>query len=94
MITELSAPYSDDLFYDELVQSYVQKNPRFIERLWLADRIEEALADPACRFLLLTAEPGVGKTTLMAWLAQKHPTWPRYFIRLDQKTPLDDPDAH
>ena len=89
MSTKLSSPMSD-LFYDELIRSYIQ-NPRFIERPWLAERIEKALEDPDCRFLLLTATPGAGKTAFMAWLAHKHPKWPRYFIRRDQVSPLGSP---
>ncbi len=86
----------NDLFYDELIRSYISyiQNPRFIARPWLAKRVDEVLADPTCRFLLLTAAPGGGKTSFMAWLAHQHPDWPRYFIRRDQSTPLDDPGTH
>lgn len=69
-----------------LIKSYVN-SPRFIERPWLAKKIETALSDPNCRFMLLTAEPGAGKTAFMAWLASQHPDWPRYFIRRDSQTP-------
>ncbi len=82
-----------DLFYESLIQSYVNA-PRFIGRPWLAERIEAMLAEPNCRFLLLTAEPGAGKTAFMAWLAHQHPNWCRYFIRRDQRTPLGDVGAH
>jgi hypothetical protein len=78
---------ADDLFYESLIRSYVDA-PGFVERFWLAQRVEELLADPGCRFLLLSAEPGAGKTTFMAWLADRNPDWPRYFIRRDSKTPL------
>lgn len=47
------------------------------------------LNDPACRFLLLTADPGAGKTALRAWLAHQNPAWLRYFIRRDSRTPLN-----
>jgi len=83
---------ADDLFYEDLIRSYVDA-PGFVERPWLARRVDEALADPGCRFVLLTAEPGAGKTTLMAWLADQNPGWPRYFIRRDSKTPLSSGDA-
>jgi tetratricopeptide (TPR) repeat protein/ribosomal protein L37AE/L43A len=86
--TELSPP-REDLFYEELIRSYIEA-PRFIDRIWLAKQIEEALTDPSCRFLLLTAAPGAGKTAFMAWLAGQHSSWPRYFIRRDQRTPLGD----
>ncbi len=80
------------LFYEDLIRSYVD-TPRFVERPWLATRIGAKLADPGCRFLLLTAEPGAGKTGFMAWLAHRHPAWPRYFIRRDQVSPLGPPSA-
>ncbi len=76
----------------DLIRSYVDVQG-FVERPWLAQRVTEALADPSCRFLLLTAEPGAGKTTLMAWLADRNPDWPRYFIRRNSKAPLSSGDA-
>jgi hypothetical protein len=84
-----------DLFNLELIRSYVdvELNPRFVERHWLKQQVEDKLANPDCRFILLTAEPGAGKSTFMAWLAHQHPNWCRYFIRRDQRTPLGDPDA-
>ena len=72
-------------------------------RSWLGAKIETALAEQDCRFLLLTAEPGAGKTVLMAWLtdwlsrecSSKHHCFiPRYFIRRDSQTPLSSGDAH
>jgi len=86
----------NDLFNLDLIRSYVDKelNPRFVERHWLKQQVEDKLADPDCRFLLLTAEPGAGKSAFMAWLAYQHPDWCRYFIRRDQRTPLGDPGAH
>ncbi len=56
------------LFYENLIKSYVEGR-NLVERTWLAEQVEEALADPNCRFLLLTAEPGAGKTAFLAWLA-------------------------
>jgi len=52
-----------------------------------------ALSDLNYRFVLLTAEPGAGKTSLMASLARQHPDWLRYFIRRDSQTPLSGGDA-
>ncbi|MBD2234623.1 PTS sugar transporter subunit IIA [Phormidium tenue] len=82
----------NDLFNLDLIRSYVDKelNPRFVERDWLKRQVEGKLADPDCRFVLLTAEPGAGKSAFMAWLANQHPDWCRYFIRRDQRTPLGD----
>ena len=78
-----------DLFFSDVVDSYVN-NPRFIRRDWLAEEVKKLLADPDCRFVLLTAEPGAGKSAFMAQLAHDHPDWPRYFIRRDQRGPLAD----
>jgi hypothetical protein len=83
-----------DLFYLPLIRSYVDENRRFIARPWLAARLVTLLDDPACRFVLLTAEPGTGKTAFLAWLAQQRPSWPRYFIRRDQRSPLGDAGAY
>jgi hypothetical protein len=82
----------DDLFNLDLIRSYVDKelNPRFVERDWLKRQVEGKLADLACRFVLLTAEPGAGKSAFMAWLANQHPNWCRYFIRRDQRNRLSD----
>jgi len=82
----------DDLFNLDLIRSYVDKdlNPRFVERHWLKRQVENKLANSDCRFVLLTAEPGAGKSAFMAWLAHQHPDWCRYFIRRDQRTPLGD----
>jgi WD40 repeat protein len=81
-----------DLFSKGLIRSYVN-NARFVERPWLADVVEKNLADRGCRFLLLTGEPGSGKTALMAWLARREEGWPRYFIRRDSRVPLNSGDA-
>ena len=82
-----------ELFSTGLVRSYVDDDPRFVERPWLAAVIGKKLADPGCRFLLLTGEPGSGKTAIMAWLARRNRDWPRYFIRRDSQVPLNSGDA-
>jgi len=85
----------DGLFYDDLVASYVS-NPRFLRRDWLAGDVAEHLAEPDCRFILLTAEPGAGKSGFIAQLAADHSpavpenAWLRYFIRRDQLEALGD----
>lgn len=91
-MTNQKAPPVDDLFYDGLVESYLD-TPGFVERPWLEQQVKEKLVEPGCRFLLLTAEPGAGKTTFLAWLADRNPEWPRYFIRRDSKAPLSSGDA-
>ena len=84
------ATSSEDLFFDTLVQGYVDKNPRFLRRDWLAKQLDEKLREPGKRFVLLTAEPGAGKSAFMAQLAHDHPEWLRYFIRRDQRELLAD----
>ena len=82
----------DDLFYQSLIREYVTA-PHFVRRLWLSEQVAGTLADPQCRFLLLTGEPGSGKTAFMAGLAHEHPDWLRYFIRRDTQTPLSSGDT-
>jgi hypothetical protein len=79
-----------DLFFEPLVRGYVADNPRFVRRDWLAGRLDGALRTPDKRFVLLTAEPGAGKSTFMAQLAHDRADWLRYFIRRDQRAPLAD----
>ena len=56
------APREDfPLFFEEVSASYVDST-RFVERAWLLAEVERHLADPDCRFVLLTAEPGAGLT--------------------------------
>lgn len=62
--------------------------PRYMERSWLEQQVTDILAQDNCRFLLLTAEPGAGKSAFMAGMARHHPSWPRYFIRRDQFSPF------
>jgi hypothetical protein len=64
-----------------------------VERTWLAEELLEKLGDEKCRFLLITGEPGAGKTSFAAWLAHRCPDWPRYFIRRDSRTPFKSGDA-
>jgi WD40 repeat protein len=81
-----------DLFSQALITSYVD-DPRFVPRPWLLERVQEALSSPRARFVLLTAEPGSGKSALMAHLARLHPAWPRHFLRRDSVTALQGGDA-
>lgn len=85
-----TATSSEDLFFDTLVHGYVDKNPRFLRRDWLAKQLDEKLREPGKQFVLLTAEPGAGKSAFMAQLAHDHPDWLRYFIRRDQREVLAD----
>jgi hypothetical protein len=81
---------SDDLFFESLVRGYVKENRRFVQRDWLAEALDAKLAEPSKRFVLLTAEPGAGKSVFMAQLAYDHPDWLRYFIRRDQRSVVAD----
>jgi hypothetical protein len=89
MMIEPLSRQSEALFFRPIVEGYVN-NPRFLRRDWLAAEVNERLQKPDCRFVLLTAEPGAGKSTFLAQLAYDHPQRPVYFIRRDQRTPLTD----
>jgi hypothetical protein len=93
MAANVEQPRHDDLMCRVVIDSYI-KSPRFLRRDWLAVEVEALLQGPDCRFLLLTAEPGAGKSTFIAQLASDHPDWPVYFIRRDQRTPLGNTGAH
>jgi len=82
-----------DLFSAALVKQYVHDDRHFVERRWFSDRLDEALADVGCRFLLLTGAPGAGKTAGMAWLADRQPLSLRYFVRRDSRVPFATRDA-
>ncbi|MFI8876917.1 hypothetical protein [Streptomyces sp. NPDC055243] len=83
---------TSDLFFDSVVTSHVD-SAHFLRRDWLAQDIQRQLDRDDIRVVLLTAAPGAGKSACLAQLAHDHPTWPRYFIRRDQRTPLADPTA-
>src|SRR4051794_13800498 len=85
-------PSGDALFATDLIAEYV-RSPLFVQRSWLYDQVQSGLLDPQCRFILITAEPGAGKTGLVAALAHRNPTWVRYFIRRDSTVPLNRADA-
>ncbi|RJL35272.1 ATP-binding protein [Bailinhaonella thermotolerans] len=63
--------------FDELVRE--RTGPDFVEREWLYEAVERAGA----QYVLVTGEPGAGKTSLMAGLARRRPGWLRYFVRRD-----------
>jgi hypothetical protein len=52
----------------------------FVERRWLKDEIESALDAEPCRIVLVTGEPGAGKTSMLSGLARDNPEWLRYFV--------------
>ena len=90
MSTGCALPESADLFFDALVDGYVRQNRRFLRRDWLARELAARLNEPGKSFVLLTAEPGAGKSAFMAQLASDNPDWLRYFIRRDQHQVLAD----
>ena len=79
----------DDLFYRGIVRNYIEA-PRFLPREWLAHELEACFVKPGCRFVVLAGEPGAGKSGFVAQLADEHPRWPVYVIRLDQRTSLSE----
>jgi hypothetical protein len=81
-----------ELFYEPLLARYLDA-PGTIARDWLHEEVEKRLALADCRFVLLTGEPGAGKTGFMAALARSRPDALRYFIRLDSTTPLSGADT-
>lgn len=68
------------LFDLALIDRHV-RGDTFVERAWAYRAVEAALATPGNRLVLLTGDPGSGKSTIMAGLAAANPGWPRYFIR-------------
>jgi hypothetical protein len=82
----------DQPFYENLIADYLRAEG-YIRRDWLEESILERLLEPKCRYVLLVAEPGAGKTGVMTGLADRHPEWLRYFIRRDSTTPLSEGDA-
>lgn len=82
-----SSHQHEDIFFNEVIQERIEDDPLFVERKWLVSRIEHALNDSSCRFVLVTGQPGIGKTTLMAELARQYPDSLRYFLRVDNRTP-------
>ena len=79
-----------DLFYSALIEEYKQR-PRRIKRAWLEERLLNALKKTERDFVLISGEPGTGKSSFTLELAAGHPNWPRYLIRKDQVTPFGEP---
>ncbi len=88
---ELSTTVESPEFFDDVVAAHT--GPDFVRRRWLENAVGAALDGDQCRYVLLTAEPGAGKTGLIAELARSHPQWPRYFIRRDSRASLTGGDV-
>jgi hypothetical protein len=72
--------------FEDLIRDHT--GPDFVERGWLCEQIEDALTSDTCRYVLVTGEPGAGKTNLLAGLAKTRRDWLRYFVRQDSRTAL------
>ncbi|MFH0522234.1 hypothetical protein ACHBTE_34380 [Streptomyces sp. M41] len=70
-----------ELPFESLVREHTGED--FVERRWLHTAIEEAVRDDSSRLVLVTGEPGSGKTSLLTGLAKARPDWLRYFIRAE-----------
>ena len=83
-----------DLFFQATVDRYLTSR-FFVSRDWLVKEVELLLADPNCRFVVLTAEPGAGKSAFAAQFVHEHSADETlvYFIRRDQVARLDDVSA-
>jgi hypothetical protein len=84
-------PSTSDLFFEKMVAGVVD-DPDFVNRQWLNERVVNTLDNLTCRYLLLTGEPGLGKTGVAASLARQHPDWLRYFIRSNSQTAVRGED--
>ncbi|WP_028803747.1 ATP-binding protein [Streptomyces sp. 142MFCol3.1] len=65
----------------------------FVERAWLYDEIEQAMRSDEGQYVLVTGEPGAGKTSLLAGIARARPDRLRYFFRRDGRTAVTGGDT-
>jgi tetratricopeptide (TPR) repeat protein len=77
----------DRLFFTATVREYVE-NPRFLARPWLAELIDSRLRDSGSGAVILTAEPGYGKSAFVAQLCNERPDILPYFVRRNQTQTL------
>jgi len=91
MVT-VPASADEDLIFNQLIAGYTS-SPDHVQRAWLEAAVDEALARPDGRYVLLLGEPGAGKTGAAADLIRSKPSSLRYFIRRDSATPLSGGDA-
>ncbi|MEV0113517.1 hypothetical protein AB0H77_09750 [Streptomyces sp. NPDC050844] len=76
--------------FEDVVRSRTEAD--FVERQWLYDEIERALESERGQYVLVTGEPGAGKTSLLAGMAKARPERLRYFFRRDSRTALTGGD--
>ncbi|WP_167828896.1 hypothetical protein [Streptomyces sp. MZ04] len=77
--------------FDDVVRARTEAD--FVERRWLYDEIERALESERGQYVLVTGEPGAGKTSLLAGMARARPDRLRYFFRRDSRTALTGGDV-
>src|ERR1700733_12913271 len=90
----MAAPGAEtsDLFYSDLIAQFANAHDA-VSRYWLLDEVTARLAQPDCRFVLLTGAPAGGRPGVMTPLAPAPPDWRRYFARADSIRPLSAVDA-
>ncbi|MEU2738211.1 ATP-binding protein [Streptomyces sp. NPDC007095] len=76
--------------FEDVVRARTEAD--FVEREWLYDEIERALDADRGQYVLVTGEPGTGKTSLLAGMARAHPERLRYFFRRDSRIALTGGD--
>ncbi|MEU0815218.1 hypothetical protein [Streptomyces mirabilis] len=76
--------------FEDVVRARTEAD--FVERKWLYDEIERALESDRGQYVLVTGEPGAGKTSLLAGMARARPDRLRYFFRRDSRTALTGGD--
>ncbi|MEU3185130.1 AAA family ATPase [Streptomyces sp. NPDC006923] len=76
--------------FEDVVRARTEAD--FVERTWLYDEIERALETDRGQYVLVTGEPGAGKTSLLAGMARAHPERLRYFFRRDSRIALTGGD--
>ncbi|MEV8021699.1 hypothetical protein AB0O76_36300 [Streptomyces sp. NPDC086554] len=76
--------------FEDVVRARTEAD--FVERQWLYDEIERALESERGQYVLVTGEPGAGKTSLLAGMARARPDRLRYFFRRDSRTALTGGD--
>jgi WD40 repeat protein len=74
--------------FAELIRDRTGLN--FVAREWLYTAIERSCAPAHVRYVLVTGEPGAGKTSLMAGLALRNAGYLRYFVRRDSLSRPED----
>ncbi|MCX4773798.1 hypothetical protein [Streptomyces sp. NBC_01285] len=76
--------------FEDVVRARTEAD--FVERTWLYDKIERALESDRGQYVLVTGEPGAGKTSLLAGMARADPERLRYFFRRDSRIALTGGD--